>query len=240
MLTVCFSFFCLPSEGGAKGQAEPRRVLCDVGRVRPAADGSVLNGALVLCNPATSGLLDSDARNPELQGELHQPAAAPQQGRDEDAGQPEDLTPQMSEECCAESPCDSHGVFRNTRCFTHRLKPKGSDAVDPITCHVLLFDSFRSKQFKQLLGQQILWGTSPEAALPAAVRSWSSHSGSDQQCGPAGARARVPAWLWKLQPRGLPGSLLLFTGSGSIVCHMRSTGQASCVDGWCSRLFQLC
>lgn len=115
-----------------------------------------------------------------------------------------------------------------------RLKPRGSDAVDPITCHVLLFDSFRSKQFKQILGQQILTshgGTSPEAGLPAGVRSWSGHSGSGHQRGPAGVQPRVPAWLWRLQPHALPGSLLLFTGYGYIVCHMRSTGEASCIDG---------
>lgn len=132
------------------------------------------------------------------------------------------------------SPCDSHDVFRNTRCCTHGLKPKGSNAVDPVTCHVLLFDSFRSKQFKQFFGQQILpshGGAPPEAGLPAAVRSWSGHSGSDQQCGPAGVQPRVPAWLWGLQPHALPGSWLVFTGDGSITCHMRSTGQASCVSG---------
>lgn len=98
---VCFSFFCLTSEGGAKGQAEPRRVLCDVSRVRPATADSILNGALVLCNPATSGPSDSDARNPAPQGGFHLPAAAPQQGRDRDASQPEDVTSHMSEECCA-------------------------------------------------------------------------------------------------------------------------------------------
>lgn len=239
----CFSFVCLPSEGGAKGQAEPRRVSCDVGQVRPAADGSVFNEALVLWNPATSGPSYSDAPTPDPQGGLHQPAAAPQQGRDEDAGQPEDLSSQMSDECSSESPCDSHGVFRNTRCVTHHLRPKGSGSADRSHVMFLLFDSFRWKQRKQFLRQQVLTehgGRSPEAALPAAGCAWSGHPGSDQQCGSAGAPARGPARLRKLQPAGLPGPLLVFAGSASVVSHMRSTGQASCVDGWSARSLHLC
>lgn len=101
---VCFLFFCLTSEGGVKGQAEPRQVLCDVSWVRTTTDDSILNGALVLCNPATLGPSDSDARNPQPQGGFHLAAAAPQQGRDEDASQPEDGTSQMSEKCCAANP----------------------------------------------------------------------------------------------------------------------------------------
>lgn len=93
-----FSLFCLTSEGGVEGQAEPRRGLCDVGPVPPAAAAAaILNGALVLCNPATS---DADGPNPQPQAGLHLPAAAPPQGRAGDAGQPEDVASHMSEECC--------------------------------------------------------------------------------------------------------------------------------------------
>lgn len=98
---VCFLFFCWTSEGGVIGQSELRRVLCDVSQVQPATGDSSLNRALVLCNPATSDPSDSDARKPEPQGVFHLPAAAPQQGSDEDAGRPEDVTSQISEECCA-------------------------------------------------------------------------------------------------------------------------------------------
>ncbi|XP_029700336.1 zinc/cadmium resistance protein [Takifugu rubripes] len=84
----------------AKGRAEPGRVLCDVSRLQSAADDSLLNGALVLCNPATSGPSDSDARNPGPQGGHHLPAAAPQQCGDEDQSHSKGVTSQMSEECC--------------------------------------------------------------------------------------------------------------------------------------------
>lgn len=137
---VCFSFFCLTSEGGAKGRAEPRRV-------SPATDDSILNRALVLCNPATSGPSDSDARNPEPPGGFHLPAAAPQQDRDEDASRPEDVPSQMSEESCTANLgrptaandfssssgrlCDS--VCRNTRRFPHRWWRRRSDHMSCFT-----------------------------------------------------------------------------------------------------------
>lgn len=74
-----FSFFILTpvvlAEGGAEAQAELGRVLCDVSRVRSAADGSFHNEALVLCNPGTPALSDTEA--PESQAHVHWLAADP-------------------------------------------------------------------------------------------------------------------------------------------------------------------
>lgn len=82
---VCFSFFCpsptVLAEEEAKGQAEPGRVLFDVVR-SSAADDSLQNGSLVLCNPGTSSVPDSDSQTPEPQVHVPPPAAAPQDGRD--------------------------------------------------------------------------------------------------------------------------------------------------------------
>lgn len=118
--TCVFVFhFSVTSEERAKGRAEPGRVLCDVSRLQSAADDSLLNGALVLCNPATSGPSDSDARNPDPQGGRHLPAAAPQQWGDEDQSHTKGVTSQMPGERCTANVGETtyilaveiHGVF---------------------------------------------------------------------------------------------------------------------------------
>ncbi|XP_070762127.1 proton-coupled zinc antiporter SLC30A1 [Enoplosus armatus] len=70
------------AEEEPKGQAEPGRVLDDVSRVLSAMDDSVHNGALVLCNPGTSSIPDTDSQIPQAQPEVHLHAAAPQDGQD--------------------------------------------------------------------------------------------------------------------------------------------------------------
>lgn len=117
--------FSVTSEERAKGRAEPGRVLCDVSRLQSAADDSLLNGALVLCNPATSGPSDSDARDPDPQGGRHLPAAAPQQCGDEDQSHSKGATSQLSEECRTANVGETvyilaveiHGVFWDMRRF---------------------------------------------------------------------------------------------------------------------------
>ncbi|XP_078099750.1 proton-coupled zinc antiporter SLC30A1 [Sander vitreus] len=60
-----------------KGQAEPGRVLDDVSHVQSAMDDSLHNGALVLCNPGTSSVPDTDSQTLQ-QPEVHLHAAATQ------------------------------------------------------------------------------------------------------------------------------------------------------------------
>lgn len=86
IVRVCFPFFCLNSivsaDDGAKGQAQPGRVLYDVNQVQSATDDSFHNGALVLCNPGTASLTDIDFQVPESPAEGQLCAAAPKDGGD--------------------------------------------------------------------------------------------------------------------------------------------------------------
>uniref|UniRef100_A0A8C9YD27 Cation efflux protein cytoplasmic domain-containing protein n=1 Tax=Sander lucioperca TaxID=283035 RepID=A0A8C9YD27_SANLU len=65
-----------------KGQAEPGRVLDDVSHVQSAMDDSLHNGALVLCNPGTSSVPDTDSQTLQQQPEVHLHAAATQDSMD--------------------------------------------------------------------------------------------------------------------------------------------------------------
>lgn len=89
-----FSFFCLTpvvlAEGGAEAQAELGRVLCDVSRVGSAAVSSFHNGALVLCNPGTPALSDTEA--PELQARVHWLADPDSRGSEISSSQYKDMT----------------------------------------------------------------------------------------------------------------------------------------------------
>ncbi|XP_034460130.1 zinc transporter 1 [Hippoglossus hippoglossus] len=60
----------------SKGLAVPGRVLDDVVKVQSAADDSLCNGALVLCNPGASSVPEADSQTPQPEVHLH--AAAPQ------------------------------------------------------------------------------------------------------------------------------------------------------------------
>lgn len=83
---VCFSFLywtpTVLAEEEAKGQAEPGRVLDDVSQVQSPADDSLHDGLLVLCNPGTSSVPDTDSQTPQPQPEVPLHAAAPQDSRD--------------------------------------------------------------------------------------------------------------------------------------------------------------
>nr|XP_046244681.1 zinc homeostasis factor 1 [Scatophagus argus] len=70
----------VPLFDSTKGQAEPRRALCDVSQVQSAVDDLLHSGTLVLCNPGTSSIPDTDSQTPEPQVEVH--TAAPQDNRD--------------------------------------------------------------------------------------------------------------------------------------------------------------
>ena len=59
----------------SKGLAVPGRVLDDVVKVQAAADDSLCNGALVLCNPGASSVPEADPQTPQPEVHLH--AAAP-------------------------------------------------------------------------------------------------------------------------------------------------------------------
>ncbi|KAM9852829.1 uncharacterized protein ACBR49_003693 [Aulostomus maculatus] len=66
------------SEEETNGPTEPGPVLDEVNPVHSAMEGTLLNGALVLCNPATSSILDTDSQTPGEEQEVHQHPAAPQ------------------------------------------------------------------------------------------------------------------------------------------------------------------
>lgn len=70
------------TEEETKGLAEPGRVLDDVSQVQSAVDDSFHNGALVLCNPGTSSIPDTDSQTPRRQPDVHLHAAAPQDSQD--------------------------------------------------------------------------------------------------------------------------------------------------------------
>lgn len=67
---MCFSFLSAPTvlaEGETKGQVDWGGVLGSPAEVEPAVDESLHNGALVLCNPDSLKLLDSDSTAPMQQ-----------------------------------------------------------------------------------------------------------------------------------------------------------------------------
>nr|XP_019965812.1 PREDICTED: zinc transporter 1-like isoform X1 [Paralichthys olivaceus] len=59
----------------SKGLAMPGPVLDDISKVHSAADDSLCNGALVLCNPGASSIPEADSKTPQPEVHLH--AAAP-------------------------------------------------------------------------------------------------------------------------------------------------------------------
>ncbi|XP_034405070.1 zinc transporter 1 [Cyclopterus lumpus] len=68
-----------------KGRPEPWRVLDDVRHVQSVVDHSLHNGALVLCNPGTSSVPDTDSQTARQQPFLLR-AAAQRDSRDSEAG----------------------------------------------------------------------------------------------------------------------------------------------------------
>ncbi|XP_044059963.1 zinc transporter 1 [Siniperca chuatsi] len=95
------------AEEETKGQAESGRVLDDVSRVQSAVDNSLHNGALVLCNPGTSSVPDTDPQTPQQQPEVHLHAAAPQDSRNcevasgvADLSHSEDITELSKDKTC--------------------------------------------------------------------------------------------------------------------------------------------
>lgn len=86
----CFSFLCftpiVSAEGEAKGQTDPEKVLHNFGQVQPAADVSLHNGALVLCNPGASSIVDADPQDTESQAKVFQEAKAPEDTIDGEGG----------------------------------------------------------------------------------------------------------------------------------------------------------
>ncbi|KAF3692740.1 Zinc transporter 1 [Channa argus] len=60
-----------------KDQAEPGRGLDDVNQIQSAVDTLLHNGALVLCNPDTSSIPDTESQTPDQQPQIHLHAAAP-------------------------------------------------------------------------------------------------------------------------------------------------------------------
>lgn len=86
----CFSFLCftpiVSAEGEAKGQIDPGKVLHNFGQVQPAADDSIHNGALVLCNPGASSIMDAEPQDTKSRAKVFQEAKAPEDSIDGEEG----------------------------------------------------------------------------------------------------------------------------------------------------------
>ncbi|XP_070684675.1 LOW QUALITY PROTEIN: proton-coupled zinc antiporter SLC30A1 [Pempheris klunzingeri] len=109
------------AEEEAKGRAGPGRVLGDVSQ--SAVDDTFHNGALVLCNPGTSSIPDSDSQPPQLEPQVHLHAAAPQDGADCEVASgaahvshSDDLA-EISKESTCVGRLESHNAFNTSPVF---------------------------------------------------------------------------------------------------------------------------
>ncbi|KAK2847268.1 hypothetical protein Q5P01_010267 [Channa striata] len=105
------------AEEETKNRAESGRGLDEVNQVQSAVDTLLHNGALVLCNPETSSVPDTDSQTPEQQPQVHLCAASPQNIWDSDVvRRGRDL--KISQRICYSS--NVTGILKDNVCMGHR------------------------------------------------------------------------------------------------------------------------
>ncbi|KAM8768158.1 uncharacterized protein AB9X84_020351 [Acanthopagrus schlegelii] len=117
------------AEEEAKGEAEPGRVLSDVSRtVQSAVEASLHNGALVLCNPRTSCIPDTDSPEPQSGGDTQ--AAALQDSGERRAEKDEEVVSVHSE--------DITEISKDKACSGHLGSEKASNTspVSKVSHHI--------------------------------------------------------------------------------------------------------